>query len=139
MKKKIILILNGPNLNLTGKREIEIYGNTDFNQFLCQLKKNYPCFKIIYEQSHEEHKLIQILTSSQNIDGIIFNPGAYTHTSVAIADAIRSLIVPVIEVHISQVFNREDFRKQSYITPVCIGSICGFGLQSYRMAIEYFK
>ena len=132
-----ILILNGPNLNLLGVREPGIYGNSSFDSYLPQLRGRYPAVDIEYRQSNIEGELIDIMQEAGfSYDGIILNAGAYTHTSIALHDCIRSLKCPVIEVHISNVHSREEFRRHSYISPVCKGVICGFGLDSYRLALE---
>jgi len=133
-----ILILNGPNLNLLGKREPDIYGNSNFQEFyeeLCAVYDDVASFN--YLQSNVEGELINMLQSSQaDYQAIIFNAGGYTHTSVALADCIAAISVPVIEVHISQPAAREEFRHKSLIAGKCIGSISGFGLDSYRLAVE---
>jgi 3-dehydroquinate dehydratase-2 len=140
-----ILILNGPNLNLLGKREPGIYGDSSFESYLPKLKTRYPNVEFDYYQSNIEGEMIDKLQQTgsylaeQNggiYDGIVLNAGAYTHTSVALHDCIRSLQCPVIEVHISNVHQREDFRHHSYLSPACKGVICGFGLDSYRLAVE---
>ncbi len=137
MEKKNIVIINGPNLNLLGMRETSIYGNAFFNDFLEKLKKHFPNVNITYFQSNVEGELINKLHEvGFKADGIILNAGGYTHTSVAMGDAILAINAPVIEVHISNVFAREDFRHTSYIAPSCTGSISGFGLDGYRLAIE---
>lgn len=134
-----ILILNGPNLNLLGKREPEIYGAQTFEAFFSQLKKKYLDLELEYYQSNVEGELINKLHEvGFSYDGVIFNAGAYTHTSVAIGDAIKGIETPVIEVHISNVHSREDFRHVSYIAPNAKGVIAGFGLQSYELALESF-
>lgn len=134
-----LIIINGPNLNLLGIRETSIYGNTSFEDFLITLQKKYPQIKIEYFQSNIEGEIINKLHETGfSYDGIILNAGGYTHTSVAIADAIAAIKTPVIEVHISNIFSREDYRKTSLIAPNCKGSISGFGLDSYRLAIESF-
>ena len=134
-----IAIINGPNLNLLGKREPEIYGNETFEAFFESLQKEFKMVELIYFQSNHEGDLIdKIHEVGFNFDGIILNAGAYTHTSVAIADAVSAIKTPVIEVHISNVFKREHFRHHSYISSVAIGTIGGFGLQSYKLAISYF-
>lgn len=134
-----LLILNGPNLNLLGKREVNIYGNQSFEDYLNDLKKKFPMVELHYFQSNSEGKLIdKIHEVGFSFDGIILNAGAYTHTSVAIADAIAGITTPVIEVHISNVFKRESFRHHSFISPVCKGVIAGFGLDSYLLAIQNF-
>jgi 3-dehydroquinate dehydratase-2 len=132
-----IQIINGPNLNLLGVREPDIYGKTGFETFLETLRKNYPEVEIDYFQSNVEGFLIdKIQETGFSIDGIILNAGAYTHTSIALHDAIRAVKTPVVEVHISNVFEREEFRHHSMISPACVGVICGFGLDSYRLALE---
>ena len=134
-----IVIINGPNLNLLGKRETEIYGTDSFEEFLEKLRPLYPKAELEYFQSNSEGGIIDFIQKRgfESL-GIILNAGALTHTSIAIADAIASIPAPVIEVHISNVFKREDFRHHSYLAPKCQGVIAGFGLDSYRMAIEYF-
>jgi 3-dehydroquinate dehydratase-2 len=135
-----ILIINGPNLNLVGKREQDIYGNQDFTTFLKKLRKNYPDIHIDHVQTNIEGEIIDALHKAGFIyDGIILNAGGYTHTSVAIADAIKAITTRVVEVHISNIFARESFRHTSLIAPVAEGSIIGFGLESYRLAIESFR
>lgn len=137
MKK--ILILNGPNLNLLGKREPEIYGNLTFEDFFESLKKKYTAIELFYFQNNVEGEIINKLHEvGFSFDGVILNAGAYTHTSVAIGDAIKGIETPVIEVHISNVHSREDFRHTSYIAPNAKGVIAGFGLQSYELALESF-
>ena len=134
-----ILILNGPNLNLLGRREPAIYGSLTFDEFFESLKKKYADIELEYYQSNVEGEIINKLHEvGFNYDGIILNAGAYTHTSVAIGDAIKGIETEVIEVHISNVHSREDFRHISYITPVVKGVIAGFGLQSYELALESF-
>jgi 3-dehydroquinate dehydratase-2 len=135
MKK--ILIMNGPNLNLLGVREPEIYGDSSFEDYLTQLQKLFPNVSLEYYQSNIEGELINKLQEvGFSYDGIVLNAGAYTHTSVALLDCIRSLKSPVVEVHISNVHQREEFRHHSMISAGCMGVICGFGLDSYRLAIE---
>ncbi len=134
-----IIIINGPNLNLLGKREKEIYGTADFNTFFSDLKKNYPGTNLEYFQSNHEGEIIdKVHETGFSYDGIILNAGGLTHTSVALRDAIGGVERPVIEVHISNIFKREIFRHESLIAPVCLGSISGFGLESYRLALQYF-
>ena len=131
------LIVNGPNLNLLGRREPGIYGQTSFDDFLPQLRQRYPDIEIDYFQSNIEGVLIDKMQEvGFDFDGIVLNAGAYTHTSVALHDCIRSIKTPVIEVHISNVHQREEFRHKSMISSACRGVICGFGLDSYRLAIE---
>lgn len=132
-----ILIINGPNLNLLGTREPGIYGSSSFDSYLPELQKRYPEIEISYYQSNVEGELINKMQEvGFSYDGIILNAGAYTHTSIALHDCIRSLITPVIEVHISNVHQREPFRHKSMISSACKGVICGFGLDSYRLAVE---
>ena len=134
-----IAILNGPNLNLLGKREPEVYGNKDFDQYFDQLQSLFPEINMTYYQSNVEGELINELQRvGFDVDGIILNAAAYTHTSVGIGDAIKAIAAPVIEVHISNTFSREDFRHTSFITPNAKGLILGFGLDVYRLAIESF-
>lgn len=134
-----ILILNGVNLNLQGKRESALYGSLSFDDYMKKLRKIFPFIKIDFLQSNEESVLVeQIQQAEKEYDGIILNAGAFTHTSIAIVDAIRSVCVSVVEVHITNIYAREVYRKKSYLSEVCKGSICGFGLDSYRLAIESF-
>lgn len=134
-----IAIINGPNLNLLGKREPEVYGNENFEVYFESLQKEFKTIDLIYFQSNHEGAIIdKIHEVGFNFDGIVLNAGAYTHTSIAIADAISAIETPVIEVHISNVFKREDFRHNSYISPVAKGTIGGFGLQSYKLALQSF-
>lgn len=132
-----IQIINGPNLNLLGIREPGIYGSDSFDTFLPQLKAQYPDIEIAYFQSNVEGELIDKMQEvGFSADGIVLNAGAYTHTSIALHDCIRSLKAPVIEVHISNVYAREEFRHKSLISSACKGVIAGFGLDSYRLAIS---
>jgi 3-dehydroquinate dehydratase II len=134
-----IIIINGPNLNLLGKREPEIYGNQDFESYLKKLQEKFSDFEISYFQSNIEGEIINKLQEvGFSYDGIILNAGAYTHTSIAIGDCIKAIKTPVIEVHISNTFSRETFRHQSYISPNAAGVIIGFGLQSYDLALQSF-
>jgi len=135
---KRILIMNGPNLNLLGKRETEIYGSHDFKSYLEKLRERYPNTRLDFFQSNMEGALIDKIHEAGfgKCDGIILNAGAYTHTSIAILDAIKAVNTPVVEVHISNVFNREEFRHKSMISPACKGVVTGFGLDSYRIALE---
>jgi 3-dehydroquinate dehydratase-2 len=133
-----IAIINGPNLNLLGKRETDIYGNMPFEKFLESLKSKYANIEISYFQSNVEGELInEIQRIGFDYDGIILNPAGYTHTSVAIGDAIAAIKAPVVEVHISNVHAREDFRKLSHVSGKAAGSIFGLGLKGYELAIEY--
>lgn len=135
-----IQIINGPNLNLLGVREPEIYGQESFEDYFGKLTERYPDIQFSYFQSNIEGELINKMQEvGFDFDGIILNAGAYTHTSVALQDCIRSLKTPVIEVHISNVATREGFRQQSLIAPACKGIIAGFGLDSYRLAVESFQ
>jgi len=133
------LILNGPNLNLLGRREPTIYGSLTFDEFFEQLSKKYADVTLEYYQSNVEGEIINKLHQvGFNYDGIILNAGAYTHTSVAIGDAVKAIETPVVEVHISNIHQREDYRHVSYIAPNAKGVIAGFGLQSYELALESF-
>jgi len=135
MKK--IQLINGPNLNLLGVREPSVYGDTSFESYLDFLKERYPQCEIAYYQSNIEGELIQkIHETGFSFDGIILNAGAYTHTSIALHDAIKAVTTPVVEVHISNVYTREPFRHKSLLSAACKGVISGFGLDSYRLAIE---
>ncbi len=134
-----ISIINGPNLNLLGTREPGVYGNESFDDYLQQLQDKYPDVEINYFQSNVEGLLIDELQRvGFTANGIIFNPGGYTHTSVAIGDTLLAITTPVIEVHISNVFNREDFRKISHVSAKAKGVISGLGLKGYELALEYF-
>jgi len=140
MGKRKICIINGPNLNLLGTREKEIYGSSPFEEFLFQLKKQYPNVEIDYFQSNVEGEIINKLHQKGfGETGIILNAGGYTHTSVAIADAVAAIESEVVEVHISQPLAREEQRHLSLLAKACKGSIAGFGLKSYVLAIEYFR
>ncbi|MBU6157644.1 MAG: type II 3-dehydroquinate dehydratase [Bacteroidetes bacterium] len=132
-----IAIINGPNLNLLGKREPDVYGHQSFEQYFAELQQRYPQISFSYFQSNVEGELINELQRvGFDYDGIIFNPGGYTHTSVAIGDAIAAIKTPVIEVHISNVHAREDFRKISHVSAKCKGTISGLGLKGYGLAVE---
>ncbi|WP_018612886.1 type II 3-dehydroquinate dehydratase [Segetibacter koreensis] len=134
-----IAIINGPNLNLLGKREPEVYGNKDFEQYFKELQNNFSEIKFSYYQSNVEGELINKLQEyGFEYNGIIINPGGYTHTSVAIGDAIAAITAPVIEVHISNVAAREEFRKISHVSAKCKGTISGLGLKGYELAIRSF-
>jgi 3-dehydroquinate dehydratase II len=135
-----IAIINGPNLNLLGKREPEMYGSASFESYLDELKKKYTSIEFLYFQSNVEGEIINKLQElGFSYDGIILNAGAYTHTSLAIADAVAAIKTPVVEVHISNIFAREEFRHVSYLGAKCIGSISGFGLKSYELAVMHFS
>lgn len=136
-EKKQILVLNGPNLNLLGKREPGIYGNDSMESVLVALQERFPDVQLDYFQSNVEGELINKLHEvGFSYAGIVFNAGAYTHTSVALHDAIKAISTPVVEVHISNVYQRETYRHTSLITGACVGVIGGFGMNSYRLAIE---
>ena len=137
MSAKQILIINGPNLNLLGKREPETYGSESFEEILVKLKEENASHEISYYQSNAEGDIINKLHDS-NVDGIILNAAGYSHTSVAIRDAISAISIGVVEVHISNISARESFRHDSLIGPVCIGCISGFGIDSYRLGLAYF-
>jgi len=132
-----ILILNGPNLNLLGKREQDVYGSQTFETHLETLRSTFPDITLDYVQSNIEGELVNALHAAVgNHDGIVMNAGGYTHTSVALRDAVAGISVPVVEVHISNVMAREEFRHTSLLTGVCVGIISGFGLDSYRLAVD---
>ena len=134
-----IAIINGPNLNLLGKRETVIYGNESFDTYLQQLKAVYPAIEFSYFQSNVEGELIdEVQRVGFSFDGIILNPGGYTHTSVALGDAIAAIKTPLVEVHISNIFGREDFRKLSHVSAKAVGVISGLGLKGYELGVEYF-
>jgi 3-dehydroquinate dehydratase-2 len=134
-----IMIINGPNLNLLGIREPEVYGKLGFDEYIANLRQNYPSIDIGYFQSNVEGELVNALQESGlNYDGIILNPGGYTHTSVAIGDAIAAIKTPVVEVHISNVHAREDFRKISHVSAKAKGTIAGLGIKGYELALLYF-
>lgn len=136
MKKKI-LIINGPNLNLLGTRQPEVYGSSTFEEYLTRLKQEFADVELTYYQSNVEGELINALHNTVNdVGGVVFNAGGYTHTSVAIRDAISAIDIPVVEVHISNTAAREEFRHTSMLTGVCVGVIAGFGLNSYHLAIQ---
>ena len=134
-----VIIINGPNLNLLGKREPEIYGTKTFEEYFDELKTEFPCIELEYYQSNVEGELINKLHEvGFSLDGIILNAGGYTHTSVALADAVASIKTPVIEVHISNIFSREEFRHISLLSKNCVGIISGMGLKGYEMALSFF-
>ncbi len=134
-----LIVINGPNINLLGKREPEIYGNITFEEFFESLQSEFESIELEHFQSNIEGELIdKIQEVGFSYDGIILNAGAYTHTSIGIGDAIKSITTPVVEVHISNTFSRESFRHQSYISPVSKGVILGFGLDSYRLALQSY-
>ena len=134
---KRIAIINGPNLNLTGRREPEVYGNTTIEQYLGQLRNAFPWVEIGYFQSNVEGELInKIQETGYACDGLVVNLGGYSHTSVALRDALLAVPAPVIEVHLSNIFAREDYRHHSLITSACRGMVCGLGLQGYELAVR---
>jgi 3-dehydroquinate dehydratase-2 len=133
-----IAIINGPNLNLLGKRETDIYGNQPFETYFEELKQKNPSVEFNYFQSNVEGELInEIQRVGYSFDGIVFNPGGFTHTSVAIGDAIAAIKTPVIEVHISNIFGREEFRKLSHVSGKSVGVISGLGLKGYELAVSF--
>jgi 3-dehydroquinate dehydratase II len=133
-----IAIINGPNLNLLGTREPEVYGSETFELYFGKLKQVFPTIEFTYFQSNVEGEIINAIQDfGFSYDGIILNPGGYTHTSVAIGDAIAAIKANVIEVHISNIFNREEFRKHSYVSAKCVGVISGLGLKGYTLAVDY--
>lgn len=134
-------IINGPNLNLLGKREPEIYGTETFESFLEELKNRFPEITFDYFQSNEEGKLITKIQelSTEGTDGFVLNAAAYSHTSIALADTVNAIPQPVVEVHISNIFSRESFRRHSYLTEKCVGIISGLGMEGYALAVHYLK
>jgi 3-dehydroquinate dehydratase-2 len=134
---KEIAIVNGVNLGELGTREVDVYGHTDFPTYLNALKQRYPDVKFIYFQSNKIDDLVDFMLQNKHCDGMILNPGAFTHTSVILADTIAAVSAKVIEVHITNLLGRENFRKNSLIASKCCGSICGFGLTGYEMALFY--
>ncbi|MGK0387418.1 MAG: 3-dehydroquinate dehydratase-2 [Maribacter sp.] len=137
---KNIIIINGPNLNLLGKREPEIYGSDTFDDVFLRLKKKFSDMNLEYFQSNHEGAILDKLHEvGFDYDGIVLNGGAYTHTSIAIADAIAAIGTPVLEVHISNVHAREEFRHHSYFSAHCVGIIAGLGVKGYNLAIQYFR
>jgi len=136
---KRIAIINGPNLNLLGKREPQIYGDTTFDAYFSELKEKYASIELLYFQSNIEGEIIDKLHETGfDFDGIVLNAAAYTHTSVGIGDAVKAIETPVVEVHISNVYAREDFRHHSYVSPNATGIIIGMGLKGYEQAINFF-
>ena len=133
-----ILIINGVNLSLLGSRETDIYGCTRFEDYLASLRSKYPGVRLDFLQTDKAEEIAAAITGAKDVDGIILNPGAYTHTSLVIADAIKAVPVRVVEVHISNLFGREQFRRNSFIAPACAGSISGFGLKGYELALLSF-
>ncbi len=137
MKK--ILVINGPNLNLLGNREPEIYGSKTLTDIEKECKAKFDNLELIFNQSNSESEIIEYIHSSKNFSGLIINAGGYTHTSVAIHDALKIIKIPIIELHISNIYNREDFRHKSLISKVAKGIICGFGTEGYVMAVNAMK
>jgi 3-dehydroquinate dehydratase-2 len=134
-----IHIINGPKINLLGKREIDIYGNLSFENYLSVLKESFPNINLTYFQSNVEGEIInEIQRIGFTVDGIIFNPAGYSHTSIAIGDAVAAITSPLIEVHISNIYSREEFRKHSYVSAKAVGVITGLGLNGYKLAIDWF-
>jgi 3-dehydroquinate dehydratase-2 len=133
-----LLIINGVNLSLLGSRETDVYGCTRFEDYLDSLRSQYPEVCLDYLQTDKVEEIAAAITGTKDVDGIILNPGAYTHTSIVIADAIKAVPVRVVEVHISNLFGREQFRRHSFIAPACAGSISGFGLKGYELALLSF-
>ncbi len=138
MKKKIAII-NGVNLSELGSREVNIYGNETFESYFQELEGIFPNLQLSYFQANSIDLLVELLLQCKHCDGIILNPAAYTHCSVVLADTIRTISAPVLEVHISNVFARESFRKRSLVAPACVGSISGLGLRGYEAALHYFN
>ncbi len=134
-----ILVLNGPNLNLLGTREPEKYGQTTLEELEVELRRNFPHIQLSFYQSNHEGELIDRLHQAyeSGVSGVVFNPGAYTHTSVALRDAIKAIDLPIVEVHISNIYARESFRHFSYLAPVCAGQISGLGIGGYNLAIRW--
>lgn len=134
-----IAILNGPNLNLLGRRETSVYGDRGFEEYLEGLRQRFPGVRLTYHQSNLEGEIVDALQREGfEADGILLNPGGYTHTSVAIGDAVAAIKAPVVEVHVSNVQAREDFRKISHVSAKCVGTISGLGLEGYELGIRYF-
>ncbi|MBR4218045.1 MAG: 3-dehydroquinate dehydratase [Bacteroidales bacterium] len=134
--RKRILIINGVNLQELGTREVNIYGTLSFDEYFKTLQQRHPEVELHYFQSNQVGELAEAITQHKDFDGIILNPGAYTHTTLVLADAIKAVAVPVIEVHISNLFGREQYRRHSFIAGACKGQICGFGLNGYEMALN---
>ena len=134
-----LMIVNGVNLSRLGTREVNIYGNVTFEEHLAEMRERYPQIELEYVQSDKEGELAEAISSARNLHGIILNAGAYTHTSVVLADAVRAAKCPVVEVHISNLFGREQYRRNSVLSAACAGFISGFGLESYDLAVEAFR
>lgn len=135
---KRIAIINGVNLGMLGTREVDIYGSVDFDTYFKQLCQRFPELELTYFQTNCTDELVNCILKNRDLDGIILNPGAYTHTEIVLADTVKSISAKVIEVHISNLFNRENYRKKSYLATVCSGSIVGFGLKGYDLALFSF-
>jgi len=137
--KPTILILNGPNLNLLGKREPDLYGDISLDTLECDLRAEFSDVELsFYQSNHEGHLVDRLHEGDQSqLHGIVFNPGAYTHTSVALRDAVKAIVTPVIEVHLSNIYSRETFRHFSYLAPVCVGQISGLGMVGYGLAVRF--
>lgn len=134
-----ILIVNGVNLGCLGTREVNVYGSVSFEEHLSEMRERFPQTEISYFQSDREGEVAEAITSARNLHGIILNAGAYTHTSVVVTDAVRAAKCPVVEVHISNLFGREQYRRNSVLSSACVGFVSGFGLQSYDLAVEFFR
>ena len=134
-----VLIINGVNLGTLGTREVNVYGDVSFENHLQQLRNRFPDIEIECRQSDKLEELVQLITRSDDYDGIILNPGAYTHTSIVLADAVKATTTPVIEVHISNLFAREQYRRNSRLSGCCHGFISGFGLEGYDLALQHFQ
>jgi 3-dehydroquinate dehydratase-2 len=134
-----VLIVNGVNLGCLGTREVNVYGSVSFDEYMSELRERYPQVEITYFHSDKEGEVAEAITSARNLHGIILNAGAYTHTSLVLADAVRAAKCPVVEVHISNLFGREQYRRNSVLSSACAGFISGFGLQSYDLAVEAFR
>lgn len=139
LSMKKLIIINGVNLGELGTREIDLYGARTFDDYFKELQIKFSEFELHYFQTDHLGILVEKILQSKTLDGIIINPGAYTHTSIVIADAIKAISIPVVEVHISNLSSREQYRKNSFITSACLGSVSGFGLKSYEMAIKFFE
>lgn len=133
-----IRIINGVNLGLLGTREISVYGSTSFEEYFETLVKKFPRIELDFMQTDSEEEVVRQIHAAKDCDGIILNAGAFTHTSVILADAVKAVSTPVVEVHISNLFSREQYRRKSCLSSCCIGFIAGFGLRSYELAVQYF-
>ena len=133
-----ILILNGVNLGCLGTREVDVYGNVSFEEYFTELQKKHPDVELAYFQSDDVAEIVDHILNAADFNGIILNPGAYTHTSIVLADAVKAVKPPVVEVHISNLFSREQYRRKSCLSSCCSGFISGFGLKGYELALQYF-